>query len=71
MSVFIMLKKIITRYKDAHTYLKRGIIYIIISASFILYELTRPTPRTTVILLWGGVIVLAIIIMTTLKDPRH
>ena len=66
-----LIKKYKERYKNAPAYKKRGIIYIVISLSFLLYELSRSSPRQTVIFLWAGVILLAIIIMTTLKDPHR
>jgi len=66
-----MFKNVIDRYKKAHAYKKRGVIYIIVASAFLIYELTRSSPRLIVLLLWGGVIALAIVVMTTLKDPRQ
>ncbi|RPH89450.1 MAG: hypothetical protein EHM72_20360 [Calditrichaeota bacterium] len=60
------------KFKTAHPYKKRGIIYISIAFLFIGYELLMVKPmRSTVLLLWSGVIVISLLVMTQLKDPRH
>lgn len=65
------MKSILKRIKEADAYKKRGVIYLAVAVLFMLYEfiLHRP-PRLTVLLLWFGLIIIAIFVMTTLKDPR-
>ena len=67
-----MFKNILKKYRSADSYKKRGIIYISVAILFMLYEfiLHRP-PRLTVLLLWFGLVIIAIFVMTTLKDPRQ
>jgi hypothetical protein len=66
-----MLKSLMERYKDADSYKKRGIIYISIAVAFMIYEfILHQPPRLLVLLLWLGVIIIAVFVMTTLKDPR-
>ncbi len=66
-----MFRTLFDKYKAANSYKKRGIIYISISLFFLLYEIFgMAAPRTPVVLLWLGVILIALVIMTTLKDPR-
>jgi hypothetical protein len=56
-------------------YRRRGMIYLAIAVAGIVYELIFVTPpRTVSILLWSGLIVIAIFVMLTLKDSttdRH
>lgn len=67
-----MFRTLLEKYKSADSYKKRGIIYISIALIFLLYEIFgMASPRIPVILLWLGVIFIALVIMTTLKDPRQ
>ena len=67
-----MFKSLLEKYKAADSYKKRGVIYISIAVIFMSYEFIfhRP-PRLTVLLLWFGLVVIAVFVMTTLKDPRR
>lgn len=66
-----MFRSLIDKFKDADSYKKRGIIYISIAVIFLLYEfVSHQPPRMPVLLLWLGVIMIAVFVMTTLKDPR-
>lgn len=67
-----MLKSVIEKIKAYDSYKKRGIIYITVAVIFLTVEFVfhRP-PRMTVLLLWLGLIVIAVFVMTTLKDPKH
>ena len=67
-----MLDNLQKKIKKLDAYKKRGIIYLGVSALFIGYELLfHHPPRLIVILLWLGVIVIAISIIVTLKEPDH
>lgn len=67
-----MLKSLIEKFKAIDSYKKRGIIYIAVAVIFMVYEfLAHRPPRLTVLLLWFGLVVISIFIMTTLKDQRH
>ncbi|MBN1479862.1 hypothetical protein EH223_18300 [candidate division KSB1 bacterium] len=72
MNVYLHLKSLIKKYKKVDSFKKRGIIYISIAVLFMMYEFIfhRP-PRLAVLLLWFGVIIIALFIITTLKDPRR
>ena len=66
------MKSLIEKFKSIDSYKKRGIIYISVAVIFLGYEFIfhRP-PRITVLLLWFGLIVIAIFVMSTLKDQRE
>ena len=66
------MKSLIEKFKSFDSYKKRGIIYMSVAILFLGYEFIfhRP-PRMTVLLLWFGLIVIAIFVMTTLKDQRE
>lgn len=64
------MKSIIEKFKTIDSYKKRGIIYISVAVLFLAYEfLFHHPPRMTVLLMWFGLIVIAVFVMTTLKDP--
>ena len=67
-----MLDNFLNKFKQLDRYKKRGTIYISIAALFLAFELLfHSPPRPTVILLWLGVIVIAVSIITSLKDPER
>lgn len=72
MSVMCVLKLVWQKYKNIDSYKKRSVIYITIAVLFMIYEFIfhRP-PRVPVLLLWFGVIIIAIFVMSTLRDPRR
>lgn len=72
MRKIFQMKAVLKRIKEADSYKKRGVVYIIVALLFMLYEfiLHRP-PRLTILLLWFSLIIIAIFIMTTLRDPRR
>ncbi|MBN1560094.1 hypothetical protein JW998_07570 [candidate division KSB1 bacterium] len=67
-----MLKAAFKKIKEADSYKKRGVLYASVAILFMLYEFIfhRP-PRLTVLLLWLGLLIIAVFVMTTLKDPRR
>ena len=67
-----MLKSLVDKFKRAGSYKKRGIIYMSVAVLFMLYEfIFHHPPRLSVLLLWFGLIVIAIFVMTILKDPEQ
>ncbi len=67
-----MFNSLIEKFKAIDSYKKRGVLYITIAVIFMTYEfIFQEPPRLPVLLLWFGLIVIAIFIMTTLKDSRH
>ena len=64
-----MFDKIIDKIRTVDSYKKRGFVYLTISALLLGYELFfHDPPRRMVILLWLGIIVIAISVMVSLKD---
>ena len=72
LSVIHTMKSLLEKFKTLDSFKKRGIIYLSIAVLFLGYEFIfhRP-PRMTVLLLWFGLIVIAIFVMTTLKDQKE
>ena len=67
-----MLNKIVKKYKSLGSFQKRGIVYIAVSALFLTYELFfHDPPRPVVVLLWLGVVVIAVSVIFILKDPER
>jgi hypothetical protein len=67
-----MLKNLIDRYKAAGSFKKRGIIYISIAALFISFELMFSRPvRPIVVMLWIGVVIIGVIVLTQFKDKNR
>ena len=67
-----MLDTLLTKFRELGAYTKRGIIYISVSVLFLGYEIFfHNPPRPTVAILWLGVIVIAISIIVSLKDPER
>lgn len=67
-----MFDKIIDKIRGTDSYKKRGLVYLTISVFFLGYELLfQHPPRRTVVLLWLGVIVIAVSVIISLKDPER
>lgn len=66
------MRQWLNTFLRADAFKKRGIIYISIAALMLLYELIFSRPiRPTVVLLWIGVLLIAFLVMTQLKDPNR
>lgn len=58
-------------FKELNRLQKRGIIYIIIAMIMIVVELTLiASPRTVVLLLWGGVLGIGLMALTVFKGKQ-
>jgi len=67
-----MFKSLLEKFKSIDSYKKRGVIYITIAVIFMAYEfIAHRPPRLTVLLLWFGLIAIAVFVMTILKDPKN
>ncbi len=67
-----MLDNIVKKYKSLGSFQKRGAVYIAVSALFLSYELFfHDPPRLVVVLLWLGVIVIAVSVIFSLKDSER
>ena len=67
-----MLEKLVSKFKNLGAYKKRGVIYISVAVLFLGYELiAHNPPRVTVILLWLGVVIIAISVMVSIKEPEN
>lgn len=65
------MEKLIQKIKAIDGYKKRGMIYITLAVLMIAYELLFIQPaRLIVLLLWFGVIVIGVIVMTTLRENK-
>ncbi len=63
------MKLLFEKFKTYDSYKKRGILYMTIAVFFLVIEfIFHQPPRMTVLLLWFGLIVIAVFVMTTLKD---
>lgn len=60
------------KFKSAGRFQKRGVIYITIACTGMLYEILFHNPiRMTVLVLWFSLIVISIGIIFTLHDPNR
>lgn len=66
------MQKWLERFKKSDAFKKRGLIYITIAVLFLVYEVIFSKPiRTTVVLLWVGLMFIGFLVMTLLKDPER